>query len=134
MRRLIYLAASLCVIGAGAAAIAWAPANAENDAQGDSAARGKHLFAVDGCYECHGYQGQGGSGSGPKLAPDPLPYAAVLGQLRGPIRTMPVYTSEVLPDRGVADIYAYLRSIPEAKSVADIPLLRCDPASCADAR
>lgn len=142
MRRLIYLAASLCIISAGATALVWAPASAQNDAQtsaqnaapADSAARGKHLFAVDGCYECHGYQGQGGSGDGPRLAPDPLPYAVVLGQLRKPLRSMPVYTSEVLRDSDVADIYAYLRSIPQVKSVADIPLLRCDPGNCANTR
>jgi len=130
MPRLIYLAASLCVIGAGAAAIVWAPVSAQNAQPSGSAIRGQHLFAVDGCYECHGYQGEGGTGGGPKLAPDPLPYEVVLGQLRRPMRRMPVYTSQVLPDRDVVDIYAYLRSIPAAQSVADIPLLRCDPGSC----
>ena len=130
MRPLIYLAASVCVISVGAAAILCAPARAQNAQPTGNAAHGKQLFAVDGCYECHGYQGEGGGFAGPKLAPDPLPYSFVLRQLRTPLRAMPVYTSEVLTDSDVADIYAYLRSIPQAKSVASIPMLRCDPGSC----
>jgi len=130
MRGLIGLAASLCVIGAGAAALIGTPAHAQNGSPAGNAAHGKHLFAVDGCYECHGYQGEGGGGDGPKLAPDPLPYTFVLRQLRSPARNMPVYTSAVLSDSDVADIYAYLHSIPAAKSVDSIPLLRCDPGSC----
>lgn len=130
MRRLISLVTSLCVVSAGAAAIGWAPAHAQNAQPSGNAAHGKQLFAVDGCYECHGYQGEGGGFDGPKLAPDPLPYSFVLRQLRSPLRAMPVYTSEVLSDGDVADIYAYLRSIPPAKSVAAIPMLRCDPGSC----
>ena len=130
MRRLICWVASVCVVGAGAAAIVWAPASAQNSAPSGNAMHGKQLFALDGCYECHGYQGEGGGFAGPKLAPDPLPYSFVLRQLRTPLRAMPVYTSEVLTDSDVADIYAYLRSIPQAKSVASIPMLRCDPGSC----
>lgn len=129
MRRLMCWAASLCVVGAGAA-IVWAPASAQNAGPSGNAMHGKQLFAVDGCYECHGYQGEGGGFDGPRLAPDPLPYAFVLRQLRSPLRAMPVYTSEVLSDSDVADIYAYLRSMPKAKSVDDIALLRCDPGSC----
>ena len=134
MRRLIYLATSLCVIGAGAATLVWAPANAQNSAPAGNAAHGKHLFAIDGCYECHGYQGQGGGFDGPKLAPDPLPYAFILHQLRSPLRNMPVYTSKVLSDGDVADIYVYLLSIPEATPVESISLLRCDPRSCSAAK
>ncbi|HEX4049972.1 MAG TPA: c-type cytochrome [Steroidobacteraceae bacterium] len=134
MRRLIYWVASLCVVGAGAAAIVRAPASAQNAAPSGNAMHGKQLFALDGCYECHGYQGEGGGGDGPKLAPDPLPYAFVLHQLRSPLRAMPVYTSEVLSDHDIADIYAYLSSLPKAKAVADIPLLRCDPGSCSNVK
>lgn len=134
MRGLISLAASLCVIGAGVAALMWTPADAQNGSPAGNAARGKHLFAVDGCYECHGYQGEGGGGDGPKLAPDPLPYMFVLRQLRSPARNMPVYTSVVLSDSDIADIYAYLRSIPAARSVENIPLLRCDPGNCSATR
>jgi ubiquinol-cytochrome c reductase cytochrome c subunit len=130
MRGLLYLAATLCVVSAAAATVVFTPAIAQVAGPSGNAAHGKQLFAVDGCYECHGYQGEGGGFAGPKLAPDPLPYSFVLRQLRSPLRAMPVYTSEVLSDGDVADIYAYLRSIPPAKSVAAIPMLRCDPTSC----
>ena len=37
---------------------------------------------------------------------------------------MPVYTAVVMPDADVADIYAYLLSIPKAKTAAEIPMLK----------
>ena len=36
------------------------------------AENGKRLFVRNGCYQCHGYAGQGGS-AGARLAPKPLP-------------------------------------------------------------
>jgi len=127
MRELVRLTANLarlCIASIGATAIVLAQAGAQDAAPAGSAARGKQLFAVDGCYECHGYQGQGNGRDGPKLAPDPPPLALIALVLRKPIDRMPVYTSKVLSDNDVADIYAYLQSIPKAKSVSDIPLLR----------
>ena len=37
-----------------------------------NAANGRKLFVSNGCYQCHGYVGQGGN-AGAKLAPKPLP-------------------------------------------------------------
>ena len=37
-----------------------------------SADKGKTAFAKHGCWQCHGFAGQGGV-AGPKLAPDPMP-------------------------------------------------------------
>ena len=85
-------------------------------------AHGRTIFAAYGCWQCHGYQGQGGN-AGPKLAPSPLPFEAVDNQLRKPRDRMPVYTHATTSDQDVADIYAYLQSIPKAKTVAEIPLL-----------
>lgn len=93
----------------------------------------KHGFAVfraDGCYECHGYQGQGMGGPrglglvGPKLAPGPIPYAAFIKQLRTPRSVMPAYSTHVLAESDAADIYAYLKTIPPAKPPAAIKLLQ----------
>ena len=36
--------------------------------------RGKKDFVEVGCYQCHGYQGQGGPGG--RIAPKPLPLEA----------------------------------------------------------
>ena len=114
------LVLSLALTGLAAAAVAGA-AFAQAPAPKGDAARGKKIYVADGCWQCHGYQGQGGSG--PKLAPQPLPYEAVFRQLRKPRGTMPVYTHVTTPDQDVADIYAYLQSVPKAKTVADIPEL-----------
>jgi mono/diheme cytochrome c family protein len=91
------------------------------------AAHGHHLFLTVGCYQCHGTSGEGGGVFGPKLAPDPLPFIAVDRQLRNPAMRMPVYTAKVLSDQDVADIYAYLKSIPPSKQPDEIPLLKIRP-------
>ena len=117
MNRLVL---SLALVGLAAAAVAGS-ALAQDAAPKGDAAHGKKIYVDYGCWQCHGYQGQGGAG--PKLAPNPLPYEAISRQLRKPRGTMPVYTHVTTPDQDVADIYAYLQSIPKARTVADIPAL-----------
>jgi mono/diheme cytochrome c family protein len=114
------LVVSLALTGLAVAAVAGA-AFAQDAAPKGDVAHGKKIYVDYGCWQCHGYQGQGGAG--PKLAPNPLPYEAISRQLRKPRGTMPVYTHVTTPDQDVADIYAYLQSIPKAKTVADIPAL-----------
>jgi hypothetical protein len=41
-----------------------------------------------------------------------LPYEAFAGQVRRPANAMPPYTTMVLPEQDLADIYAYLVTIP----------------------
>lgn len=91
--------------------------------QGD-AAKGRQLFMHNGCYECHGTQGAGGGIAGPALAPDPLPVEAITAQLRHPAQRMPPYSDSAVPDSDIADIHAYLQSIPEGKPASEIPLLK----------
>ena len=58
------------------------------------------------------------------VAPAALPFDAFKTQLRTPSNEMPPYTSVVLSDEQVADVYAYLRTIPgPAHAAKDIPLL-----------
>jgi mono/diheme cytochrome c family protein len=85
---------------------------------------GKRLYVADGCYECHGYVGQGGSGSGPKLGPHPILFSAFVAQIRHPTEEMPPYTSKVVSDADLADIYAFLQSVPEPPKVDNVPLLK----------
>jgi len=47
---------------------------------------------------------------------------------------MPIYTAVVMPDADVADIYAYLLSIPKGKSAAEIPMLKGIPVAPIAAR
>jgi ubiquinol-cytochrome c reductase cytochrome c subunit len=87
-----------------------------------SAANGKKLFTTYGCYQCHGTQGQG-TAAGPRLAPKPIALAALTAYVRAPKGQMPPYTAKVVSDAELADIRAYLASIPEPPSVKNIPLL-----------
>jgi ubiquinol-cytochrome c reductase cytochrome c subunit len=103
--------------------LAVAPTVQAQPAPSAAADHGKKVYVADGCYQCHGYQGQGAGTTGPKLAPQPLALEDFTHQLRRPRDTMPVYTAVVLPDADLQDIYAYLQSIPKAKTVAEIPLL-----------
>ncbi len=114
MRAAILAALAAAVIGV-------TPARAE-DAAGD-AARGRQLFVSVGCYQCHGYLGQGSVQSGPRLAPDPMPFESLKLLLRQPINVMPAYAESALSDRDAADIHAYLASIPKPPPLKDIKLL-----------
>jgi mono/diheme cytochrome c family protein len=91
------------LIGGFASASAQAPGPA-----GD-AANGQKLFMADGCYQCHGTVGQGSRGTGPRLAPNPVPYDGFAQQLRKPANIMPPYTALLLSDAQLADIYAWPR-------------------------
>ena len=86
------------------------------------AASGRKIYVTQGCYQCHGYQGQG-SNAGSRLAPGPLPYVAFAYQVRQPRARMPAYTPKNTSDQDLADVYAYLLTIPKARLVAEIPLL-----------
>jgi mono/diheme cytochrome c family protein len=87
------------------------------------AGRGKTLFTwTYGCFQCHGTVGQGGN-AGPKLAPDPMPFEALSNFVRTTNRQMPPYREAVLPNEDLADIYAYLQSVPAVPDYKKIPLL-----------
>ena len=101
---LFAMLATLVTCGAGAFAQRAPP-------PGD-AVNGKRVYMADGCYQCHGNVGQGSRPTGPHLAPDPVSYEAFAAQVRHPVNTMPPYTSVVLSDQELADIYAYLLTIP----------------------
>jgi ubiquinol-cytochrome c reductase cytochrome c subunit len=87
-----------------------------------SAEKGQQAYMRVGCWGCHGTLGQGGV-TGPKLAPDPMPEEAFTAFVRTTNRTMPPYREPVLPNEDLADIYAYLKSIPKAREAKTIPLL-----------
>jgi len=90
-------------------------------AQAPDAARGKQLFVKDGCYECHGTMGQGGTG--PRLAPRPISLPALMAYVRKPSGNMPPYTSKVMTDAELADVRAYLASLPAPPALKSIPQL-----------
>jgi ubiquinol-cytochrome c reductase cytochrome c subunit len=87
-----------------------------------SAEKGKSAFLQHGCWQCHGYQGQGGI-TGPKLAPGPIPFETLSNFVRTTSRQMPPFSKDILSDEDLADIYAYLASVPKGLDPKDIPLL-----------
>jgi ubiquinol-cytochrome c reductase cytochrome c subunit len=111
MNKLIYKALLALLLPVLACAQSGGP-NVEN---------GKRLYIKDGCYECHGYAGQGGAGA--RLAPKVLPIAALIAYVRHPAGAMPPYTSKVASDADLADIRAFLASLPAPPPLSSIPLL-----------
>jgi len=73
-----------------------------------------------GCYQCHGFQGQGAD----NVALFPLmPYEGFAHQTRTPRGTMPAYSPNVLTDAQLRRIHGYLQSLPPSPDVSEIPLL-----------
>jgi mono/diheme cytochrome c family protein len=87
-----------------------------------SAEKGKAAYLKHGCWQCHGFAAQGGV-AGPKLAPNPMAAEAFSAFVRFTKGAMPPYQKAILPDEDLADIHAYLQSIPKAPDYKSIPLL-----------
>jgi ubiquinol-cytochrome c reductase cytochrome c subunit len=83
---------------------------------------GKKVFINYYCYACHGTVGQGGR-DGARIAPNPPSIATITRYIRKPTGQMPPYTSKVLSDQDIADIYAFLKTIPASPAPRNIPLL-----------
>lgn len=114
---------SACILLVAVIVSVGAIAADEAQATVGDAANGKRVFIADGCFYCHGTTGAGGGIAGPRLAPNPLPLAGVKAKVRTASGRMPVYSAAVLKDSEIADIVAYLQSIPKGTDAKDIPLL-----------
>jgi cytochrome c len=101
------------VVGSGAALAA-------------SAENGKIAFVKHGCWQCHGFLGQGSiaTSNGTVLAPSALTFEIFANFVRSSNRTMPPYREAILSNADLADIYAYLQSIPKPQDENSIPLLK----------
>jgi len=122
MKRILSTVAGFVVIG-----VANAPAQQPaSSAPAGNAKAGQALFMKIGCYECHGNEGQGGA-AGPRIGRSPmLAFRNFITYIRAPRGEMPPYSAKVIPEKDVADIYAYLASLPPAPAVESIPLLKPD--------
>jgi ubiquinol-cytochrome c reductase cytochrome c subunit len=85
--------------------------------------KGRKLYVSYGCYQCHGYEAQGSTATGPRLGPKPIPLAAFSRYVRQPGGQMPPYTAKVLSDTELAAIYAFVEARPAPRPVESIPLL-----------
>ena len=75
-----------------------------------NAARGQELFFANGCSVCHGDNGEGGIG--PTIASTGFSLEQVIGQYRSPRAVMPAFPADRVSDAEVADIYAWLQTLP----------------------
>jgi mono/diheme cytochrome c family protein len=87
-------------------------------ARAEPAPADRELFVRYGCYQCHGYEGQGGEAL--RIAPSSFPFEAFAAKVRKPANEMPAYAPEVLSDADLQALYRYVRAIPEPP--ADLPL------------
>jgi mono/diheme cytochrome c family protein len=118
-RRVTFALVALC---AGAITMG---TQAQEAPHGD-AANGKRLYLNNNCFTCHGHSGQGGAYNGPApvLAGTALPFEAFLMQMRNPSNDMPAYAASVMSDQAVADVLAFLQSLPGPRNPNDIAILR----------
>lgn len=96
---------------------------AADQAPAASAEKGQRLYTSNACYFCHGTLGQGLAVNGARIGPPARALAGFTAYVRRPTGAMPAFTDKILSDADLADIYAFLRTMPTAKPAKDIPLL-----------
>jgi ubiquinol-cytochrome c reductase cytochrome c subunit len=101
--------------------VLWIGAACAQAPAGNTAA-GKDLYMKFNCYACHGFSGQNGSGA--RLVPMKMTqetFTAFVHKGRG---QMPPYSAKVLPDAQLADVYAYIKTLPDKTPAGkSIPVL-----------
>src|SRR5262252_2605967 len=108
-----------CAVAIAVAVVTPRATGAQAPAAGD-AGRGKELYFTYSCYACHGYDGHGGAGA--RLVPLAMTVTRFTAYVHNP-RRMPPYTEKVLTDAQLADLFAYIKSLPASPSADQIPLL-----------
>ncbi len=113
MRIRVALIVAACVLGSHAALAA-------------SAENGKKAFTAHGCWQCHGFEGQGSAvtSNGKVIAHTELPYESFEAFVRSTNGAMPPFRETILPAADLQDIYAYLQAVPKPPEVSSIPLLK----------
>ena len=116
----LFLLTATALVAVTARAIAQTPASLA--APTGNLQRGKVVFETTlRCFACHGYDGQTGS---PRLVPMARAEDIFLAYVRKPATAgMPSFAAT--PEQELRDVYAYIRSIPQAAPAAEsIPLLK----------
>jgi mono/diheme cytochrome c family protein len=109
---------SLCPPGFGSLACA-------QDVPAGDAANGKRLYLAT-CFACHGRSGQGGAMNGPApiLARTAMPFDGFKAQLRDPSSDMPAYSEAVMSDQQIADVYAFVETLPGPLPAKDMAIFK----------
>src|SRR5437660_11427332 len=71
-----------------------------------SGEKGKAVYVRHGCWQCHGFDGQG-SVAGSKIAPNPMPFEAFSDFVRTTSGAMPPYQNFFFNDTATTEIYTY---------------------------
>jgi mono/diheme cytochrome c family protein len=127
MRKVMRNRGALAVVAGAVVAAAltgFTGAARAQDAPPGDAIEGKRLYLAVGCFTCHGRSGQGGAMNGPApiLAKTQMPFEGFKGQLRSPVNEMPAYSEKVMSDKQVADIYAFVESLPGPRPTKDMKI------------
>ncbi len=125
MRMVLNLFGAIAMVATLSAGVTGA-VRAQDAPKGD-AAEGKRLYMLDGCFTCHGRAGQGGrlNGPAPVIARTAMPFEGFMAQLRNPVNEMPAYAAPVMSDQQIADIYAFVQSLPGPLAGAkDMPIFK----------
>ena len=111
-----------------------------NPAPPGNVEKGKKAFEKYGCFACHGYSGDGGLSifhsqgqlraprpdvTGARLATNPRPFPSFVSYVRKPGGRMPAYGNRIT-EAEMADMYAFLKSLPASPDPKSIPLLNED--------
>ncbi len=103
MRNVFAPIVACCVLASGAA-------------YAGSAEKGKIAFVKNGCWQCHGFQGQGSvaTSNSAVLSNTAMPFEAFESFVRSTNRAMPPFSEKILSNGDLEDIHAYLQSGTEA--------------------
>jgi len=112
------------MLAAAAFAVCGSVALAQDAPPGD-AGNGKRVYLATGCFTCHGRAGQGGAynGPAPALARSAVPFEGFKMQIRNPSKDMPAYSEPVMTDGEIADIYAFVQTLPGPRNPKEITIL-----------
>jgi ubiquinol-cytochrome c reductase cytochrome c subunit len=99
------------------------PAPRPAQASTGNAEAGRKLWVSYGCWQCHGYEGQGGA-AGPRLSARNLAFTGFSAYVRRPANQMPPYTEKVVSNTDLVNIHAFIQSRPAPPPVASVQLLQ----------
>ena len=111
------------VLAVAMASFAMAPIKALGAEDDIVAAQGRALYLDFQCWQCHGYEGQGGAA--PRIASINYAFEAFERFVRFP-NVMPAYPPDLLDDDSLRRVYAFVRSLPEPPRREDIPALNAE--------
>jgi mono/diheme cytochrome c family protein len=106
----LLVALLLCSFGASAQTVP----SSKADTSTAGVENGKRVFARVGCVGCHGDRGQG-TNVGPQIASPDLDQVTLMRFVRQPSGSMPAFSADVVSDKELADVFAYIHSVAVTK-------------------